>query len=349
MGPEERFLHSLGAKSYVFASFELPGRWAAGLTLGFVSSPAWDGEKERLFENLGRAAENLAARFQQNLLAEESERRFLSFVESSRFLLEMKSEKDLLEQAGFVLNQELPVTFSRFWKIEGNGLKTASFSALRGIAPAAGPEQSVYLEELPWHRMALNEGRTVIFNDEDPEAAMSREEKEKALAVGVRSAILIPLEVEGRPVGLISLGEMRNWKRRAFTPQDLAFAKGISNQVALGLSQLNKKEVEERVTGRLKSMEQKISGSARTAEALELFSTLDYSINNPLTAIIGASELIRLKSENVTPEVSRYLGIIEKQAVRIGKTVRKVGELRGSLSRPAPGRVYTLEPEAAGD
>lgn len=348
-GPEERYLVSLGAKSYVFASFELPSRWAAGLTLGFVASPDWDDEKDRLFENLCHAAENLAARFQQNILSEESERRFLSFVENSRFLLGIKDERALLEQAGFVLNQELPVTFSRFWKVEGNTLETTSFSALRSIARELSPEGRVRLEELPWHRMALDEHRMVIFNEEDPEASMSRSEKEKTLAEGVQSAILIPMEMEGEQLGLVSLGEMRSWTRRAFTPQDLAFAKGISNQVALGLSHLGKKEKERRVTGQLRSIEKRISSSSRTSEALELFSNLDYRINNPLTAIIGAAELIRLKSENVTPDVSRYLGIIEKQAGRIGDTVRKIGHLKSTLYETVSSKkVYSIETEPAG-
>jgi GAF domain-containing protein len=349
-GPEERYLHSLGVKNYVFSSFELPGRWAAGLTLGFASSPAWDNEKGRLFENLCRASENLAARFQQCLLAEESERRFLSFVENSRFLLGIKDERALLEQAGFVLNQELPVTFSRFWKLEEDTLETASFSALRGLARGLSSVPRVRLEELPWHRMALNERRMVIFNEEDPEASMSRSEKEKTLVEGVQSAVLIPMEVEGEHLGLVSLGEMRSWSRRAFTQQDLAFARGISNQVALGLSHLGKTEKERRATGQLRSIENRIARSGRTAEALELFSNLDYRINNPLTAIIGATELIRLKSENATPDIVRYLGIIEKQAGRIGETVRKVGDLKSSLYETGSAKkVYSIELEPPGE
>ncbi|MCI0595633.1 MAG: GAF domain-containing protein [candidate division Zixibacteria bacterium] len=338
--PEEKFLASLGAASYLFKASELPHRWSAGLALGFEKPPAWGEEEERAFHNFYEAARILALRFQHTLLAEETERRLFSFVESSRLLLNTTQERELFSRAGEVLTQELPVTFSRFWKLGPEVLESASFCALRDISrdlPAEGGEKEVPLADLPWHRMALNEHRMVIVNEEDPEATMSEEEKAKTLARRVQAAVLIPMEVEGRALGLVSLGEMRSWKRWAFSPQDMAFARGISNQVALSLSGLSRKEAERRVGERLKSIEAQIESSKSAQEALEFFPNLDYSINNPLTAILGAVDLLRLKSENLPPEAGRYLSIIEKQAGRIHQSVQKVSELKNSV-RALPAR-----------
>ncbi|MGH8003435.1 MAG: histidine kinase dimerization/phospho-acceptor domain-containing protein, partial [Limisphaerales bacterium] len=148
------------------------------------------------------------------------------------------------------------------------------------------------------------------------------------------------------PLGLVSLGEMRSWKRRAFSPQDMAFARGISNQVALSLSGLSRKEGQKRAGDRLKTIEAQIESSHRTAEALELFPNLDYSINNPLTAILGAVDLLRLKSEKLSPEAGRYLNIIEKQAGRIHQSVVKVSELKSTV-RTLPARTPYFLAEAA--
>ncbi|MCI0330068.1 MAG: hypothetical protein L0196_03830 [candidate division Zixibacteria bacterium] len=336
--PEERFLASLGAKSYVFKASELPHRWAFGLALAFEKQPAWGEEEERFFHSLCEGARILALRFQEKLLAEETERRLFSFVESSRLLLNTTDEKKLFSQAGEVLTQELPVTFSRFWKLGPEVLETVSFSALRDISPELQLEKEVPLAQLPWHRMALNEHRMVLVNEEDPEAVMSEEEKVKSLARRVQAAVLIPLEMEGRPLGLVSLGEMRSWKRRAFSPQDLAFARGISDQVALSLSGLSRRDAQKRAGERLKAIEAQIVSARRSSEALEFFPNLNYSINNPLTAVLGAIDLIRLKLENPPPEISRYLGIIEKQADRIHKTVQKVSELKSTV-RDLPARL----------
>ncbi|MGH8003574.1 MAG: GAF domain-containing protein, partial [Limisphaerales bacterium] len=244
--PEEKFLASLGAAGYLFKASELPHRWTAGLALGFEKPPVWGEEEERFFHNLFEGARILALRFQHTLLAEETERRLLSFVESSRLLLNTTEEKELFSRAGEVLTQELPVTFSRFWKLGPASLESASFSALRDISRDLQLEKEVPLAQLPWHRMALNEHRMVIVNEDDPEAMMSEEEKVKSLARRVQAAVLIPMEMEGRPLGLVSLGEMRSWKRWAFSPQDLAFSRGISNQVALSFSGLSRKEAQRR-------------------------------------------------------------------------------------------------------
>ncbi len=340
--PEEKFLASLGAAGYLFKASELPHRWSAGLALGFEKPPAWGEEEERFFHNLCEGARILALRFQHTLLAEETERRLFSFVESSRLLLNTTRERELFSRAGEVLTQELPVTFSRFWKLGPHVLESASFSALRDISRDLQLEKEVPLAQLPWHRMALNEHRMVIINEDDPEATMSEEEKAKSLARRVQAAVLIPMEMEGRALGLVSLGEMRSWKRWAFSPQDLAFARGISNQVALSLSGLSRKEAQRRAGDRLKTIEAQIESSRRAAEALELFPNLDYSINNPLTAIMGAVDLLRLKSKNLSPDAGRYLSIIEKQAERIHQSVQKVSELKSTVRTLPARRPYEL-------
>ena len=344
--PEERFLHSLGARSYLLKTSELPHRWATGLALGFERPPVWGEEEERFFHNLCEGARILALRFQETLLAEETERRLFSFVDNSRLLLNTANEKELLSQTGEILTQELPVTFSRFWKLGPESLETVSFSALRDISRDLQMEREVPLAQLPWHRMALNEHRMVLVNEEDPEAVMSEEEKVKSLVRRVQGAILIPLEMEGCPLGLVSLGEMRSWKRRAFSPQDLAFARGMSNQVALSLSGLSQREARKQAGLRLKTIEAQIDNAHRASEALELFPSLDYSINNPLTAILGAVDLIRLKSDHLSPKVVHYLGIVEKQAGRIGQTVQKLSELKGTV-RALPARTPYSLTEAA--
>ncbi len=342
-GSDEKFLHSLGVKSYATITFELPGRWVAGFTLGFSSASPWGEDEEKLFALVSSGAKSFALRFREELMAEETERRLLSFVESSRSLLTSKNEKDLLEQTGFILTQELPVTFSRIWKAEGGTLETLSLSALRNFSNDLHVTGRIPTSELPWHRMALQENRVVLVNQNDPEATISEEEKEKALAPNVQVAVLIPMQVEGEQVGMISLGEMRSWERRAFSHLDIAFAKGIANQAAMALSRLGRKETQERLSRQLQALENTISRSQQTSKALELFPNLEYSINNPLTAIIGAVEVIRLKSESLPPQTARYLEMIEKQAVRIGETVRRLGDLKHSLVLSGPKeKVYSI-------
>jgi|GEM_PF-4372793 len=340
--PEEKFLASLATTAYLFKATELPHRWTTGLALGFEKPPVWGEAEERFFHNLCEGARLLALRFQNTLLAEETERRLFSFVQSSRLLLNTTRERELFSRAGEVLTQELPVTFSRFWKLDKDVLETTGFSALRDISQDLQLEKEVPLSQLPWHRMALNERRMVIVNEEDPEAVMTEEEKARTLARRVQAAVLIPMEMESLPLGLVALGEMRSWKRWAFSPQDMAFARGISNQVALSLSGLSRKEAQRRTGEQLKNLEAQIESSKGTKEALELFPNLDYSINNPLTAILGAVDLLRLKLENLSPEAGRYLSIIEKQAGRIHQSVQKVSELKNTVRQLPVRAPYAL-------
>jgi K+-sensing histidine kinase KdpD len=163
----------------------------------------------------------------------------------------------------------------------------------------------------------------MLVNQDDPESLMPDEEARLILDERIRSALLVPLLINGEAVGVISLGEMRNWERQPLTEEETAFIKHIANQVSLALKKGLLLRSNERMREKLKEWEEKKNKVGAETDFSPSFSTLSYEVSNPLTSILGSAELLRLKEPNLSPENFKYIQNIQKGADRIQKVVEK--------------------------
>ncbi|MCI0532004.1 MAG: hypothetical protein L0Y74_08675, partial [candidate division Zixibacteria bacterium] len=146
------------------------------------------------------------------------------------------------------------------------------------------------------------------------ESVMSHQEARLALNEKIESALLIPILMEDQPIGIMALGELRNWSRRPFKKDEIGLASNLAFQTSQVLRQawLDYKLQKSKTQTALDP-----EGWAK--EILDL----KYDINNPLTSIFGASELLQIREKNLTDESLHYLKIIERNAKRIQETLEK--------------------------
>ncbi len=156
------------------------------------------------------------------------------------------------------------------------------------------------LSELPWHRFVLEAKRPVLVNQDDPESMMSDEEAAILMDRKINSALLVPLVVNQSPVGIISVGEMRNWERRPFTQEEIDFLETVSYYLGLAL----RKNLTDKSSRKL---------------IKDKFFELSLKINNYLSSILGSAELIQQKKDFLDDESQRYLKQIQKNSERIKK------------------------------
>ena len=165
---------------------------------------------------------------------------------------------------------------------------------------------AIPLSLLPWHRMALEARKLMLINQEDPQSRMQPQESASILLPGIKSAMLVPITLNDKVKGVVSIGEARNWNRRAFGATDLIFAKDVAGKcsVALRMRQL---EIEAEKT-RLRPIS--------VLDESSLLTEMRSRLKSPLTSIIGAVELLRLKG--ATDEfASKYHDLILRSADRI--------------------------------
>ncbi|MGB8657884.1 MAG: GAF domain-containing protein [Candidatus Zixiibacteriota bacterium] len=253
----------------------------------------------------------------EKLIRNESLNRSLD--EFERRLVGEENLKTLLEEVAESLTLDLRKSFARVTLLnkQKNQLITCGLHQIRSEGIDLNMEKRVSLDDLPWHRLALEAQRPMLINQEDPESLMSRGEARLILDQRVRSAFLVPLVLEDAAVGLISVGEMRNWDREPLTEEEMAFVKHKADQTSVGLKKGLLLSLNQRLKERLKSSQKTEAIADRPADAQMRLSELSYQINNPLTLIRGSAELLKLKESNLSPEALKYLRNIENGVDRI--------------------------------
>jgi nitrogen-specific signal transduction histidine kinase len=134
------------------------------------------------------------------------------------------------------------------------------------------------------------------------------------------------LIINGEGIGVISLGEMRNWERQPLIEEETAFIKHMANQVSLVLKKGLLLRSNERMRERLKKFEEKKDKVEPWTDLSPSLWDLSYEVSNPLTSILGSAELLRLKEPNLSPENFKYIRNIEKGADRIQKVIEKFSD-----------------------
>jgi GAF domain-containing protein len=275
-------------------------------------------------------------------LREKSERKESlkrSLYESEKKLAGEVNLKTFLQDAATRLTSDLPKSFARVMLLdrEKDQLINCAASQIRREGINLKQEERFCLNDLPWHRLVLEAKRPMLVNQDDPESVMTRSEARLVMDEELNSALLVPLTVNDQPVGILSVGEMRNWGRQPLTSEEMDFVQHKANQLSLAL----KKGVLGRSNARLKESLRDSRKPQAPKEGVAWresdLSDLSYRISNPLTIIRGAAELLKLTETDLGPDSLRYIRNIENSVDRIQNS------LRDFLSVAAEGRKSTSD------
>ena len=129
---------------------------------------------------------------------------------------------------------------------------------------------------------------------------------------GIRSCLAVPLITRGEAIGGLLLAST---EATAFTAQDMNMAQRVGNQIAGAIA--NAQLYAERLRA-----EERIRETSRLASLGELAAGVAHEINNPLTAIIGNSEL--LIDEELPPPTKHRIRRINAQAQRCARIVNSL-------------------------
>ncbi len=217
------------------------------------------------------------------------------------------------------LTTDLPKSFARVSLLNKQGDQLISCAAhqIRSEGIELRRDEKFPLQYLPWHRLTLDAGKPMLINQEDPESFMSRKEARLIMDERVNSAVLVPLILQNRAVGVISVGEMRSWDRQPLTEEEIVFLEHRANQVCVALKKGLLNQSNERLKDKLRRNEIPKEPSNRHKPSYLSLSELSYQINNSLTAIRGSAELLKLTQTNLNSVSLKYLNNIENGVDRI--------------------------------
>lgn len=262
-----------------------------------------------------------------------------SLYEFEKKLVQEDNLKSLLESVAASLTLDLPKSFARVTLLskQGDQLINCVVHQIRYEGIDIKKEERFSLDDLPWHRLTLEAKRPMLINQDDPESLMSKKEARLIMDEKVNSAFLVPLILNDKAVGIVSVGEMRSWDRQPLTEEETAFVKHKADQLCLALKKGILRHSNEQLKERLKYSDKPKETVENQTKPHFWLSDLNYQINNPLTSIRGSAELLRLKETNLSPDSLKYLNNIENGVDRVQKT------LEGFLRSVSSGKKSRLD------
>lgn len=241
---------------------------------------------------------------------------------------EREISKDFFKQTARIVSETLPATLCRIWRYDRdrNSLNPMALHDLRGVDETLEKNtDGVILDRLPRHKSAIELGKALIINQSNPDYKMESPELQALGLPSLKSAILAPMRLNNRVTGIISVGEMRNWERRSLGGQELLYSQIISAITALAFD-LRKRERS------FSEMKSRLDNLENYSELYQTYFELPGKLASPVSAILGAAELISQKLPESDPDLERYNRIILKSARDVVANLKKYEDVRANLS-----------------
>jgi signal transduction histidine kinase len=157
----------------------------------------------------------------------------------------------------------------------------------------------------------LRDGLTIIRDDMQADPRYW-EEGELAQA-GLRSRVVAPLPLGGRPVGMISVSRQ---EANGFSREDAELLTLLGRQLATAVENIRAFEAERTAAEEMRRL------SALRADFVSLVS---HELRGPMASVVGAASTLRQRWRTLTPpQRESFLGLIEEETSRLADLVGDV-------------------------
>lgn len=140
------------------------------------------------------------------------------------------------------------------------------------------------LTAVPWHRKAIETQQVMIFRQDKPYMRIRDEEFREMMQPGAQSVCLIPLVVDGQPLGIISVGERRNWEREHFDDLRLDLLVSIGAQAGVVVNNARLHQSIRQQVQRMEVLHEVTRAITSTIEMNSLVEIMYQQINRVITA-----------------------------------------------------------------
>lgn len=260
-----------------------------------------------------------AAATASDLVAEEQHRYQMKGIQRrgyriNSFLADIGQSESLdsvFTRAAALIGSEIKPTVVRIATVgsEETFLNSKALQTARPAGMIAPEKGAMILSLLPYHELVLDTGRLMMINQKSTDRKMAEPEEKQVFGTAVSSALLVPIKVGSSTLGVISLGETRDWDRFQFRQADIQFVTAVASGLSLAIM-LNRKKASFTLP---KKQEATPPGTGDTDERGR--------IRSSLSGIMGSLEFLRSTKQPTDESVNRCLAIIDKSARRISEYI----------------------------
>lgn len=307
---EDGLIISCGMRAKIVSPVTIGKRVLATVVLGH-SRPGFFGRlHQRRLEELIHLVASVIEKERLHESVETKEEQMIRLQLMEKDLIAEKPIETIFEEACDMLTRRMKCTMARVSLIdkENENLISQSWRTIRNTGQKVNDTEKIPLSLLPWHRLTVENSKPMLINQADMDSRMQAQESTQTLLPNIKSAMLVPIQLNGSVRGVISIGEVRNWNRRTFNAADLILAKDVACKcsLALRMKQLHMNKITNRPFANV--------WRENSHDSLRM---LRSELKSPLTSIIGAVELLRTKEGAENEFSSRYHKMIMRSAEKI--------------------------------
>ncbi len=170
----------------------------------------------------------------------------------------------------------------------------------------------------------MKTGESLLISDAGVDERFK--EAESIVIQGIRSTMCVPIKIKDRILGILYVDT--KGKVVSFTHDDLEMLTAISHQAAVAIENSQLFENLHKVNQELKQQQSQLIESEKLSALGKLASGVAHEINNPMTSILGYSQLIfqQLGKQNLDEqkikECAEFAEIVESEAHRCQSIVQ---------------------------
>ncbi|MEZ5359098.1 MAG: GAF domain-containing protein [Candidatus Zixiibacteriota bacterium] len=332
---EDGLIISCGMHAKIVSPVAIGRRVLATVVLGHSQPGYFSRLHQRRLEELIHLVASVIDKERLHESVETREEQMIRLQMMEKDLLSEKPIDEIFTEACDMLTKRMKCTMARVSLIdkENENLITQKWQTIRDTGQKVNQSEKIPLTLLPWHRLAVENSKPMLINQADMDSRMQAQESTQTLLPNIKSAMLVPIQLNGSVRGIISIGEVRNWNRRTFSAADLILAKDVAGKCSLALRM---KQL------RMNKLNSRPFANMWRESSQEPIRALRSELKSPLTSIIGAVELLKTKEGAEDEFATRYYNMIMRSAEKI-QTLTEKEDWGRSEDKTAPEQV--LEPE----
>ncbi len=198
-----------------------------------------------------------------------------------------------------------------------NIFKTAAISQARNFRRVRKFDDKFSMGDAALHLRAINENKILKFNQEDINLRMTKKEYDCMMPIGIKHGIILPISVNNRVIGLLTIGESRNIQRQPLNDMTYFFLSNVMGLIST-IFMLHRERLSGQINNEgVKRLTLKLGAAAEIKKTEILPLNIKSRVNGPLAGIMASCEYLKNINPDNPRELNRYLEIIERNANKI--------------------------------
>jgi len=140
--------------------------------------------------------------------------------------------------------------------------------------------------------------------------------REGAIERGYASSLVLPLMIDGKPFGAISIYSK---EPESFSDTEIELLSDLADDLAYGISYIRLQESERNAARVIKENEAELKELVATKD--KFFNIVAHDLKNPFTSLLGSSELLYDNIDQMTTENIKRLAIILNDSAKGGYSI----------------------------